>query len=242
MPTTTTYQLALGNSIHLALEKLYGPGPSYFPVLSLEEATKLFLDDFHTTIEEKEVFVTYPNLVKSRNEGIEMLANYFGKLERNELPNPVAVENSFRLPIVEGAEIVGKIDKTELDEDGEYTVIDYKSGKEKPTEWFLRRSMQFTCYAYACKELYGKFPKKVVWHHLRTGQLLESTRDDWDIDQLIRTIGGVVKMRDQGITFRTYHEKVCNWCEFQGSICDDPHLEQQILELRERERRESETL
>jgi RecB family exonuclease len=236
LETPQTHYLALGNSLHLVLEKLYGE-PPYAPVLSLQEAIQMFLDEFNRDITENEIFASYPQLVKARKDGADMLATYFAQMERGELRNPIAVEQMFKLPIA-GAEIVGKIDKVEQDDDGELIVIDYKSGATKPKEWFLRRSLQFTCYAYACEQLYGKFPKEVVWHHLKSGELLRSTRDEWDIEQLTRTIESVVKMRDLEIRYRSYHEKVCEWCPFSGigGACDDPNLEQQILDRRENEK------
>jgi len=67
-----------------------------------------------------------------------------------------------------------RIDKIEVDEiTGEYIVIDYKSGKTKPDLWFLSHDLQLTAYAWACLEKYGQLPKKVVWHHLRTGEFLK---------------------------------------------------------------------
>lgn len=226
-----THHLALGNAVHLTLEKMFGDGPIFAPIWTVDEAIKFCLNDFNRMIEDDEIFVTYPNLKKAQAEAAEMVARYYAQIERGEITStPFAVEAEFKLPIA-GIEIVGKIDKVERTPEG-LVVIDYKTGSKKPDPWFLRRNMQFTAYYWACKEIYGEFPVKVGWHHLRTGDVLYEARDQFDIDQLKRTVENVVKMSEQDIRFRVYHEQVCNWCDYHGfgQECDDPTLEQKILD------------
>ncbi len=240
MRVKTTHHLALGNAVHLALEKAYDrddTGELYLAA-SVEESVKLFLDEFNRIIEEDEVFVGYPQLKKAQAEGTEMIARYYMQAHsQNEAGeghgfsyNPVAVEAEFKLPIA-GIEIVGKIDKVEKTKHG-LIVIDYKTGGKKPEEWFLRRNLQFTAYYWAAKEIYGEYPYKVAWHHLRTGELLESERTEWDIEQLHRIVEAAVTMQNQDLRYRVYHEQICNWCDFAGSTCDDPNLEAEILSRR----------
>lgn len=225
--TVTTYQLALGNAIHLALEMLHLPEEN----LTLDETVKVFNNEFTRIIEEEEVFIGYPQLKKAQAEGIEMIARYYGQMESGiHSKNPFRVEEEFKLPIA-GIEIVGKIDKIERTPHG-FILIDYKSGGKKPDEWFLRRNLQFTAYAWACKELFGEYPYKIAWHHLRTGELLQTERTEWDVDQLKRIVEAAVKMQDQNIRYRVYHEQICGWCDFAGATCDDPTLESEILGAR----------
>jgi putative RecB family exonuclease len=223
--TPMTYHLALGNAVHLSLEKVWDNKEEIAP---LQVGLKLFLDEFNRIMEEDEVFVTYPQLKKSQALGAEMIERYYNHHDQGLIPNPKEVEQSFRLPI-EGLDIVGKIDVVEEDAEG-LVVVDYKTGSSKPDEWFLRRSLQFTAYAWACRELYGVLPYKVVWHHLRTGSRLASTRDEWDIEQLKRVVRGAMFLQDNNIRYRVYHEQVCGWCPFAGSVCDDTKLEEKIAQ------------
>lgn len=222
-----THHLALGNAVHLALEKVHElPEP-----LTLEETIKIYEDEFTRLVAEDNFFATYPQIKKSQSEGIDMLVRYHAQMETGRIDrNPLAVEKEFRLPIA-GIAIVGKIDKVERDEHG-LIVTDYKSGSRKPDEWFLRRNLQFTAYYWACKEIYGEYPYKVQWHHLRTGEILQSTRDDFDVDQLVRIVTAAVQMQEQDMRYRVYHEQICNWCDYKGATCDDPDLEQEILSKR----------
>ena len=110
-----------------------------------------------------------------------------------------------------------------------FIIEGFKSGKSAPSEWFLRHNLQLTAYAWACIELYGELPKKVIWHHLRNGKLLESVRTIEDINDLRKIISNAIKMRDMGIRHRIFHEKVCDMCDYQGDMCDDKELEAQAV-------------
>jgi RecB family exonuclease len=222
----TTPPLALGNALHHALEKGH-----YQPTLKLEKFVEIFLEEHQRIVKEEEVFISYPEIKKNESEGAEMLQRYFKGLERGTYDvAPLALEKEFELTI-EGVKIVGKIDKIEETDEG-IAVIDYKTGRKEPLSWYLKTNLQFTAYWWAAKEIYGEYPAKAIWHHLRNGKLLETTRTEWDIDQLKRLVEASVKLQEQDIRPRIYHERVCEWCPFMGDTCDDPNLEQQILDKR----------
>jgi CRISPR/Cas system-associated exonuclease Cas4 (RecB family) len=229
---STTHQLALGNGVHTALEKMYVyVPPNVVETIRFEDAVDIFNTEYKKETERDDFFATYPQVKKSQAEGVEMIARYYAQMATGKISDsPMAVEKEFRLPIA-GIEIVGKIDKVERTPEG-LVVTDYKTGSKKPDEWFLRRNLQFTAYYWATKELYGEYPIRVQWHHLRTGDILPSERSEWDIEQLKRIIDAAVHMQEEGLRYRIYHEQVCGWCPFKGSVCDDPALEQQILDRR----------
>lgn len=223
-----TDALALGNALHLALEEGHKR-----PEWSLEFVCKRFLTEFRRIVEDDEVFITWPKMKKFEAEGIEMLEVYnHGLQEGTYSLTPFAVEKEFRIPFEDEIVVVGKIDKIERDGDDEI-VIDYKSGKKEPDPWFLRHDLQFTTYAWARQEATGKIPKKLIWHHLRTGALLETVRTQEDIDDLKRMLHNALAMNRQGIRYRIYHSQVCNWCDFKGAVCDDKELEAQLVAQRE---------
>ena len=222
-----TSHLALGNAAHLALEMLH------LNKLSRQEMMQIYLDEYERITQEDNFFATYPQIKKGQGEGVNMLTKYYDQMEAGYISStPLAVEKEFRLPILD-IEIVGKIDKVEESSEG-LIVTDYKSGSTKPAEWLLRRNLQFTAYYWACKEMYGEYPAKVQWHHLRTGEILTSERDEWDIEQLKRIVEAAIHLQNQDLRYRVYHEKVCDWCSYSGigGACDDPLLEAQILARR----------
>lgn len=229
-----TEYLVLGNSLHLAIEKAYTPGK-----WSIDLASNIFMKEFRRSIEEDEVFVTWPRMKKHETEGIEMLELYAYGIEQGKIPaTSEKNEFEFKLPFEDEIVIVGKIDR--VDEDGEdFTVVDYKSGKKPPNEWFLRHDLQFTTYAWAIQETYGFIPKKLIWHHLRTGQLLETERTQRDIDELKTMMHNALEMNRRDIRYRVYNQQVCGYCDFQGAVCDDRELEATLVAQREALRNDS---
>src|SRR5690349_13251587 len=119
----TTHSLALGNAVHLALEKMYtGTG-----IIPLEGVLGLYNVEYNRLINEDQFFATYPQIKKAQAEGVDMLTRYYAQTEKGFLSKtPLALEKEFRLPIGD-TEIVGKIDKVEREEDG-LVVTDYKTG------------------------------------------------------------------------------------------------------------------
>lgn len=232
----TTRYLALGSALHLALELCHTPEKDF----DLTEAIKIFKVEFSRIIQDEEVFITYPNMIKANAEGAEMLGLYQHGIDTGKISVLVRdVEKEFQIPF-NGIEIVGKIDKIDSIPDGNgssygYGIVDYKSGSKKPDPWFIDHNLQFTAYAWAGLLLYGELPTKLIWHHLRTGELLETTRTIQDVEELKQMIRDTQHMREQGIRYRVYHEQVCGWCEFSGSgmdkstICDDRELEKRLV-------------
>ena len=230
----TTKYLALGSALHLALELCHTPEKDF----NLTEAIQIFKTEFSRIIHDDEVFIKYPEMLKTQAEGAEMLGLYQHGIDTGKISVLVLdVEKEFSIPF-NGIEIVGKIDKIEniVTTDGYgYTVVDYKSGSKKPDVWFLDHNLQFTTYAWAGLVAYGELPTKIIWHHLRTGELLETTRTLQDIEELKQMIRDTQYMRERGIRYRVYHEQVCGYCEFSngwgkvGGICDDRELEKRLV-------------
>jgi CRISPR/Cas system-associated exonuclease Cas4 (RecB family) len=221
-----TIYLALGNALHLALERTHQEG-----LWDFTKARGIFRHEYNRIIDEEEVAVSYVNIKKYEKVGIEILEVYDAQVQAGTISQEnLVVEKEFKLPIKEGLDIVGKIDKIELFPDDEYEITDYKSGSGKPDPWFLRHDLQFTAYAWAGLEIYGKLPRKMWYHHLRSGIRFETVRDLSDIENLKRMIQNVLDMRDQGIRYRIYHDKICGQCDFRGDVCDDKELESRLAE------------
>lgn len=179
------------------------------------------------------MFVDWPRFKKMESEGTEYLERYYIGLKEGKFPVPTSVEEEFSIPF-EGIEIVGKVDVE--DHGDELVVRDYKSAGAKPDPWMLRHNLQFTCYAWWTLIKRGRLPDKLIWHHLKTGELLETVRTLEDIEQLKQIIRNAVKMNEIGIRHRIYHENVCDMCEYSGTrrrrnaICDDIERERSIVE------------
>lgn len=227
MRSKPTEYLALGNALHYALEEGHKKEWDFTSVSSM------FLKEFRRIVDEDEVFVTWPRMKKHEAEGIEMLEVYDNDIRTGKIhTTPLSVEKEFRLPFENEIVVVGKIDKVERTEEG-YIIIDYKSGSKPPDEWFLRHDLQFSCYAWACQELYGELPYKIIYHHLRSGKQMETVRTQQDVDELKVMLHNALEMNRKEIRYRVYNAQICNFCDFKGAVCDDRELEAKLVGQRE---------
>jgi hypothetical protein len=105
---------------------------------------------------------------------------------------PLELEKAFELPFPNKENPVcilrGVIDMI-LEDD---IIIDHKSTKVKPTKKKLSENYQFTLYAWAYRELYGRLPSKVYWHHLRTQEFLEANVIDDFEEKLTNIVNDVI--------------------------------------------------
>lgn len=213
-----------GTALHTALEEQHR-GSNF----DLTKAVNIFSSEFRRLIDDEEVFIQWPKLKKMEADGVSYLERYYIDLKEGLFPAPTFVEEEFSL-MFEEFEIVGKIDVIELN-DTEIVVVDYKSGSKKPDPWMLRHNLQFTAYAWATLEKYGRLPDKLIWHHLKTGERLVTTRTMQDIDDLKQMVRNAINMNKQGIRHRIFHEAICDLCPYSGcrgkanSICDDRTIE-----------------
>jgi len=218
-----TDNLVFGSALHHGLETSHKEG------WALDRASSLFIEEFRRLIEDEEVFIPYPKMKKMEIEGKEILAIYDERVTQG-LPDtfPTEIEKEFEIPFEDEVVIVGKIDKIfHYGED--YFILDYKSGKTEPSEWFIRHDLQFTCYAWAGLELYGKLPTRLYYHSLRKNKLIETTRTLEDIEQLKQMIRNAIFMSKNDLRYRVYHSEVCKWCDYVGNTCDDKELENKLV-------------
>ena len=123
--------------------------------------------------------------------------------------NPTHIEYGFKLPFPTQNPLVlmrGFIDMLTADE----CIIDHKSGSKKPTATELANNPQLLIYVWAYEQMFGKKPKAVYWHHLRTLELIEAkVMVDYD-DKIKKLEEKLVQILND-----TEHEKIP-----QGYFCD----------------------
>ncbi len=115
--------------------------------------------------------------------------------------------------------ITGKIDRVEMTPNGDYMVVDFKTGKSKLSKNKIKSDIQLNIYALAIRHLYGKLPKKVSLLYLKDGTMVSYDVTSKDIEEF--------ETRLSEMTNFIFNEEFpakpdymnCKYCDY-ATICD----------------------
>jgi RecB family exonuclease len=113
----------------------------------------------------------------------------------------------------EGILVTGRVDRLDIDE-GQYVIVDYKTGRFGEDASKLEESLPLSLYAIAVSAVLGREVSRIAVEHLSTGRRVETKRDtkrlnlDWEsLSTLAR------EMRLTGV-FPPKPGSLCRWCDY----------------------------
>jgi putative RecB family exonuclease len=130
---------------------------------------------------------------------------------------PAATEAWFELPIEYEATVVGSIDRVDVDEDGRFHVVDYKTSRKVRDRQRVAGSLQLAIYALACRHLFGALPATVSLDFVVAGVEVTVPLDDLDLEgarQAVLDTAAAVRAEEYAPTPNV----LCDWCDYR-SIC-----------------------
>ncbi len=164
--------------------------------------------------------------VQKQQQDKKSLAPALQTYQRWSRSNPneiVALELPFSIHIG-GFPVNGVIDRVEKTPEGEYVVIDYKTGgKNKKVD--AANSVQLNLYSMALKENpdFGRYPIKAMFFYVEKpegGQFFEYKVDPAKVDEIKSKLEGYVS----AIQNKDFDAKpglfTCKWCDY-SDICDE---------------------
>jgi ATP-dependent exoDNAse (exonuclease V) beta subunit len=162
-----------GTAMHEAIEKFYKHGI---------DMVQTFTDSFDEEVDsafDKGVDIKMLNHNKTYLKlGKDILSSF-----PVDAFQPTHLEYRFSLPFPNKenpvATMNGIMDMVMVTDDG-IVIVDHKTSKALPTSEELRYDPQFLIYAWACRELFGALPKKIIWNHLRDHSHMEIDLSDFD--------------------------------------------------------------
>lgn len=229
--------LSFGTSIHNALESFYD---RKLPACPTEEELLGFLYERW----DGSGFVQLP-----RDEQLAFYRHAQDVLRRfhrryaESYRLPAATEAWFELPIAYEAVVVGSIDRVDVDDDGRFHVVDYKTNRKVRDRNRVAASLQLAIYALACRHLYGSLPATVSLDFVVPGVAVTVPLEDLDLEAARRTVLDTAAAVRREV-YPPTPNRLCDWCDFKP-ICpawspSDPAerlLGPAVEELRELRRR-----
>lgn len=146
-----------------------------------------------------------------------LVRNYF-LLEDPTAVNPIGIE--LRLQVRVGdLNLVGIIDRLDLDADGELVVTDYKTGRAPGERYEQTRLGGVHFYSLLCEELFGRRPARVQLLHLQEPLILTSLPTDQSTRGLRVKVGALWQAVEKACATEDFRPKpgpLCEWCHFRA--------------------------
>jgi putative RecB family exonuclease len=138
---------------------------------------------------------------------------------------PVGIERSVSLKTDEVA-ITGRIDRLD-DRDGHLVVVDYKTGRQVPTDDDARTSLPLALYAVAASRMFRRPCHRVELHHVPSGTVAAHEHTDESLARKIAEAESIASdlrradadFREVGVEstrFAPRTSAICSWCDFRA--------------------------
>jgi putative RecB family exonuclease len=200
--------LSFGTSIHHALEAFYD---RKLPSCPTEEELLGFLYErwdgsgfAELPREEQVAFYRHAQDVLRR----------FHRRAAPDYRLPAATEAWFELPVGYEAVVVGSIDRVDVDDDGRFHVVDYKTNRKVKDRTRVASSLQLALYALACRHLYGALPASVSLDFVVPGVTITVPLEELDLDaarQAVLDTAAAVRAE----AYEPTPNPLCDWCDFK---------------------------
>jgi len=210
-PTPSNVFLDLGSSIHNMIQEV-----------SQDSGNIPKKDEAITKLREKWIFKSYQNgsienTFWKRAE--QMTANYLNwrSTNKNKL---IKSEMDFDFEY-EGVTINGRIDWLEENPNGDYEVVDFKTGKTAVSRATAEEDWQLNIYAKAVEEKYGKLPVKASLYFLDPNKKVEFDVDKKKVDKVLdEKIKPIIEKILSGNFTAKPEQYKCSQCDYKD-MCSE---------------------
>ena len=215
-PTKARPYFDLGTAVHAVAEhltKLQMEGTEPTEELAFEILSKEWnANSFQSETQENQ----------SKEKAKEMIRTYLKWVSENK-NTPIAVEQPFRIEI-EGVPFNGFIDRVEKTPDGQFAVIDFKTGAVYENSKSIKVDPQMNIYALGVQKQYGKLPVNTSLFYLKHDKIVDNPIAESQVESVKEEIGNTVKSILNEEFEATPRYQVCKNCEY-WSICDKKDID-----------------
>jgi DNA helicase-2/ATP-dependent DNA helicase PcrA len=217
VPSASKMSFNLGSFIHkvihqLTLLELEGTPPSESTAYELLE--RLWPSaGFNSKQEEGE----------KRIEAEQLLTTYIGWNLENE-NEVVGAEVEFLFPL-NGRNIKGFIDRLERTSDGEFVVVDFKTGSTMDSKKIIPDNIQLNVYCLAIQNKFGQIPARCSLLYLKKRRMVHYTPDAQNLEkQKARFEGIIQQVISESFDAQPSYD-ACLFCGY-GELCETKEVEE----------------
>jgi DNA helicase-2/ATP-dependent DNA helicase PcrA len=206
LPTAPQANTSFGNTIHATLYQFYNQFRKN-PKVDLEVLLSLYQKNWIPV-----GYLSTKQEIKMKKEGEKMLNNFFKKFHQQNL-KILFLEKPFKIKLDEQIIITGKIDRADIDDQGNIEIIDYKTGTIGD-EKKLKNDLQLSIYALAIltdPALKINLERITLSYiYLQEQKKISFKKKNDEIEETKATIKKAVSQINQS----NFIPKVGPWCDF----------------------------
>jgi DNA helicase-2/ATP-dependent DNA helicase PcrA len=195
---------------HLTKQELEGIPPT-------KEQAAVILEQFWSS----SAYATRQKEREDKERAAQMMETYLAWRERNE-NEVIAAEMKFQFTL-NGRVVKGFIDRVERTVDGQYVVIDYKTGYQSENKNSIKESIQMNVYSLAILEKFGALPVKTSLFYVKHGKMVDYVPDAENIDRqkqrFTEMIDGVLAEQFP----QTPAYQTCRFCSYED-LCGEKEI------------------
>lgn len=153
----------------------------------------------------------------------EAVTDYLRGIDRER--QPIGLERSVSLK-TDAIAVTGRVDRLD-DRDGDLVVVDYKTGRQVPTEDEARTSLPLALYAAGTSRTFRRPCTRVELHHIPTGTVVAHEHSPESVEGKIAEAESIAsdlrkvdaEFREVGVEstrFAPRPSALCTWCDFRA--------------------------
>ncbi|HEY2479619.1 MAG TPA: ATP-dependent DNA helicase [Solirubrobacterales bacterium] len=205
IPQEPTINQRFGILMHNVLERFHKEPPE--PGDELRTLNRLFEGGWRRT-----GFGSTDDELQYRDRGREALRLYWER-ERVAESEPVWLERKFDFKVADH-HVRGRVDRVDRLPDGNYELIDYKTGERK-TEEDLDSDLQLALYRLAAREAWGIEAAYASYDYVLDAEKVAAPTKPDDAERVERTVITV----GEGVLSQDFEPRpspsVCSWCDYR---------------------------